>query len=83
MIIIAKWKKEGVQMDKIVQMGKALKNIDAIVDAYYKGTLNITSEKNGYCDGSYGLDVIMSIIKNQIIDGTQTLTEKKGGHLYV
>lgn len=65
-------------MDKIEQMGKALRNIDAIVDAYYKGTLVITSEENGYHEGRYGLDVIMAIIKNHIIDGTQTLTEKKG-----
>ena len=70
-------------MNEIEQMERALKNIDAIVDAYYKGTLRITSEHNGYCDGSYGLDVIMSIIKNQTIDGTQLPTQRKGGHLYV
>lgn len=70
-------------MDKIEQMEKALKNIDAIVDAYYKGTLMVTSEHNGYCDGSYGLDVVMSVIKNHIIDGTQLTTKRKGGHLYV
>lgn len=69
-------------MNKIEQMEKALRNIDAIVDAYYKGSIIITSEKNGY-HGAYGLDVIMAIIRNNIIDGTQTLTEKKGGYLYV
>lgn len=70
-------------MSEIERMEKALKNIDAIVDAYMEGSLIITSEKNGYHEGGYGLDVVMAIIKNNIIDGTQTLTEKKGGHLYV
>lgn len=70
-------------MNKIEQMEKALKNIDAIVDAYYKGTLTITSEHNGYCDGSYGFDVIMAIIRNCVIEGTQSPTQRQGGHLYV
>ena len=70
-------------MNKIEQMERALKNINAIVDAYNKGTLCITSEKNGYYEDCYGLDVIMAIIKNHIIDGKQTLTEKKGGFMYV
>lgn len=70
-------------MHKLEQMELALRNIDAIVDAYEKGTLIITSEKNGYSDNGYGLDVIMAVIKNHIIDGTQSSTEKKGGHLYV
>lgn len=69
-------------MNKIEYMERALKNIDAIVDAYNKGTLIIT-EQNGYHENGYGLDVVMAIIKNNIIDGTQTLTEKKGGYLYV
>ena len=62
---------------------RALMNIDAIVNAYYNGTLVITSEKNGYCDGSYGLDVIMAIIKNCVIEGTQSPTQRQGGYLYV
>ena len=70
-------------MNKIEQMEKALKNIDAVVDAYYKGTLIITSEQNGYHEGRYGLDVVMAIIKNHIVDGTQSTTRRKGGHLYV
>lgn len=64
-------------------MEKALRNIDAIVSAYDKGTLIITTEQNGYSDSGYGLDVIMAIIKNYIIDGTQSSTERKGGFLYV
>lgn len=69
-------------MNKIEQMEKALRNIDAIVDAYYKGSIIITSEKNGY-HGEYGLDVIMAIIRNCVIEGTQSSTERKGGFLYV
>lgn len=70
-------------MNKIEHMERALKNIDAIVDAYDKGTLIITSEQNGYYEGGYGLDVVMAVIRNCVIEGTQSLTEKKGGYLYV
>jgi hypothetical protein len=70
-------------MSNIEQMEKALKNIDAIVEAYEKGTLIITSEQNGYHDGMYGLDVVMAVIRNNIIDGTQPSTKRKGGFLYV
>lgn len=70
-------------MNEIERMEKALKNIDAIVDAYNEGTLKITSEHNGYCDGTYGLDVIMAIIRNCVIEGTQSSTQRQGGFLYV
>lgn len=64
-------------------MEKALRNIDAIVDAYYKGTLIITSEQNGYHENGYGLDVIMAVVRNCVIEGTQSTTKRQGGHLYV
>lgn len=63
-------------------MEKALKSIDALVDAYDKGSLIIT-EQNGYHENGYGLDVIMAIIRNWVIEGTQSPTQKKGGFLYV
>ncbi len=69
-------------MNKIEQMEKALRNIDAIVDAYYKGSIIITSEKNGY-HGAYGLDVIMAIIRNWVIEGTQSPEQRKKGFIYV
>lgn len=62
---------------------RALMNIDALVDAYYKGTLVITSEENGYHEGRYGLDVIMAVIRNWVIEGTQLPTQRKGGYIYV
>ena len=70
-------------MSEIERMEKALKNIDAIVDAYMEGSLIITSEKNGYHEGGYGLDVVMAVIRNCVIEGTQSTTKRQGGHLYV
>lgn len=63
-------------------MEKALKSIDALVDAYDKGSLIIT-EQNGYHENGYGLDVIMAIIRNWVIEGTQSTIKRQGGHLYV
>lgn len=63
-------------------MEKALRNIDAIVSAYDKGTIIIT-EQNGYHENGYGLDVIMAIIRNCVIEGTQLTTKLQGGYLHV
>lgn len=81
-IVLAKWKRKEYNMNKIEHMERALKNIDAIVDAYNKGTLIIT-EQNGYHENGYGLDVIMAIIRNWVIEGTQSTIKRQGGHLYV
>lgn len=69
-------------MNKIEYMERALKNIDAIVDAYNKGTLIIT-EQNGYHENGYGLDVVMAVIRNWVIEGTQSPEQRKRGYLYV
>ena len=63
-------------------MERALKNIDAIVDAYNKGTLIIT-EQNGYHENGYGLDVVMAVIRNWVIEGTQSPEQRKRGFMYV
>ena len=69
-------------MNKIEYMERALKNIDAIVDAYNKGTLIIT-EQNGYHENGYGLDVVMAVIRNWVIEGTQSPEQRKRGFMYV
>lgn len=61
----------------------ALYNIKAVVEAYYNGTITVTTEKNGYSENQIGLDVVMAIIQNNIIDGIYPTTERKGGYLYV
>lgn len=61
----------------------ALKRIDSIVNAFYSGRLVITSESNGYSNNAIGLDVVMAMIKNHIIDGLQETLERKEGYLYV
>lgn len=61
---------------------KALKNINAIVTAYNKGTLIITTEHNGYRGNVTGLDVIMAIIRINIVDGLYDPLESKERYLY-
>lgn len=61
----------------------ALYKIKAVVEAYYNGTIRITTEKNGYLEHEVGLDIIMAIIQNHVIDGIYPATERKGGYLYV
>lgn len=61
----------------------ALYKIKAVVEAYYNGTITITTEKNGYMNNEVGLDIIMAIIQNNVIDGIYPTIVKKGGFLYV
>lgn len=70
-------------MSREKRMQKALKAIDAIVKAYYSGRIIVTTEKNGYTDDMVGLDIIMAIIKNNIIDAMEEVTKRKEGYLYV
>ena len=76
-------KKKGVILKKEERMLKALKAIDAIVVAYYDGKITITTTVNGYNTDAIGLDVIMAIIKNNIIDAMEEATKRKEGYLYV
>lgn len=62
---------------------RALKAIDAIVKAYYSGRIIVTTEKNGYTDDMVGLDIIMAIIRNHIVDSMYEPTQKKEGFIYV
>ena len=63
------------------QMERALRAIQCIVDAYYAGSLQITTDFNGYGIDMYGLDIIMAIIENHINDGLYGWLRKE--ELYV
>ena len=70
-------------MNRTERMEKKLKAIEAIVKAYYDGKIKITTQKNGYQKEEVGLDVIMAMINNNIIDALYESTERKEGYLYV
>ena len=70
-------------MKKEERMIKSLKAIDAIVVAYYDGKITITTTINGYNTETIGLDVIMAVIHNNIIDAMEEVTKRKEGYLYV
>lgn len=72
-------------MNQSNDSAKALQNIQTLVNAYVHGTIKISTEFNGYGESphTYGLDVIMAFINNQVIDGLQDHHKKQGGHIYV
>lgn len=70
-------------MSREKRMERALRAIDAILRAYYSGRIIVTTEINGYTDDRIGLDIIMAIIKNNIIDSMYEPVERKKGFLYV
>lgn len=76
-------KKKGVILKKEDRMIKSLKAIDAIVKAYYNGTIKITTQQNGFLKEEVGLDVVMAMINNNIIDALYEPTERKEGFIYV
>lgn len=65
------------------RMQMALKAIDAIVKAYYNGTIKITTQQNGFLKEEVGLDIVMAMINNNIIDALYEPTERKEGFIYV
>lgn len=70
-------------MSRTERMEKKLKAIQTIVKAYYNGTIKITTQQNGFLKEEVGLDVVMAMINNNIIDAIYEPTQRKEGYIYV